>query len=131
MKSLRPLVILIGGPLLLGVVGATVGSVYLREPQGLRIVSLYFAVAAAAGLICFGPIAAGLALRTHLTGRLARFAFRAQWIASIVMALCIGYIVGSVRQDGPDPWAVVAAVLVFLGGAVRIALETAYSTKSS
>ena len=63
MKPLRPLVILIAGPVLLGAVCAAAGAIWFPGERELRDVLFYFAAGAATGLICFGAIAAGLAFR--------------------------------------------------------------------
>ena len=125
-KPLRPITIAVAGPATLGM--ATAIAVFVSPPEEHRWSELLvaFGIGAALGFTVFAPIAAALAFRARLADWLERYGFQVQWYVSISMAISLGYIVASVRQEVVDAITVVALLVVFAGALAKTALGIAF-----
>ncbi len=101
-KSLRPVVVLLTGPTVLGLLTAVAFVVTVPELRGPRGILFAFGARLVVALTIFAPIAGALAFRAPLCRWLARRGFAVQWYTSVLIAFALGYLVASMRQDSSN-----------------------------
>ena len=117
MRSLKPLMILVGGSLLLSVAVALVAAAAQPPLRNARGVALGLAAGLAVGMFVFGPIAAADVFRPAFVRR--HFEQLERWSA-VGLAMGLGHLVGTILGD---KGIILAFAFVFLGACFRVYLS--------
>jgi len=117
MRPLKPFTTLVGGSVLLAVAVATGAAVVRSDMRNPRGVAICLVTGAILGMLIFGPIAAGDALRPAFVRR--HFNQLERWSA-FALALGLGHWLGMGLGDNGIIW---AFAFVFLGAGFRIYLS--------
>ncbi len=119
MKTLRPLTILVVGALSTGVAFPLIAYLSSPPPHDVRTTFWGFAIGSVAGLLFVAPIAIGEAIRSRSNRSRYSMFFRIHWIASLGMALAMGYLAASYVHHTFDLIVIVAMLIVFLGAMTK------------
>jgi uncharacterized BrkB/YihY/UPF0761 family membrane protein len=122
MKSLRSLTIVFLGPAILAVASTALVGVFRPDMRTFSGLGLGFLLGAALGLVLFGPIATGVAIRNRHPEWLNRYSIHINWYTSLVMLFSLGYLTALRRHHVSDSFGAAAFLAVFLGAAVKVAL---------
>jgi len=123
-KPLRPLAVLLAGPMGLGLLMAVAFVVALPELRRPRDILFAFGAGLVLGSTIFAPIACALAFRAPLRRWFAEHGFAVQWYTSTLMGFALGYVVASIRHDSSDRYVALAFPAVFLGAIAKMAFAS-------
>ena len=121
-KSLCPLVLVVLGPMLLGVAMAAAAVLTAAESRNIHGILLWLFMGIVLGLVLFLPMAVLEAFRPTLARRLRPYACHIERYVSLAMALAMGYLLASGRYAAFDVTTMLAGFVVWLGAMTKVGL---------
>lgn len=118
MKQLRPITIMTLGPLMLGFVFIVICAVGIGKPD-LPKAGFSFITGAIFGLVMFAPFAIAEGLGQRISRLPWHILYKIQWHVSLLMAVGMGYMFGSMRHGTFDTILVIALLLYFWGAMAK------------
>jgi hypothetical protein len=131
MKPIRPLTIIGLGPILLVV--AFPAGMWLVLPSAMHLAGFGWAclIGAWGGLVCLGPMAAVVWIRTRFPEWFARNYYRLNWYTSIAGAMASGFWLACTIYHMTGKLLLAGIGILILGASIKIGLSDAVGTKPS
>jgi hypothetical protein len=131
MKSLKPLTIIVVGPMLLAV--AFPAGTWVVLPSARHLVGMAWAclIGAVGGLVFFGPMAAVIWLKTRFREWFERNFYRLQWHTSMAMGVALGYWIACSVDNAGGNLLMPATVILILGASVKVGLSNTVRSNRS
>jgi hypothetical protein len=131
MKPIRPLTLIVVGPILLAV--ALAAGMWLALPSARHLADIGWAclIGAIGGLVFFGPMAAVIWIKTRFAEWFVRNYYRLNWYTSMAGAIALGFWLACTIYHMSGKLLLAGIGILILGASIKIGLSDAVGSKPS